>query len=37
MKLGDFERSEREPKVKSLHNNPIHQKVVGRIRVNYGD
>jgi hypothetical protein len=36
VKQGDFERGKRKPKVESLHNNLIHQKIVGRIRVNYG-
>jgi hypothetical protein len=27
--------SKREPKVEGLHNNPIHQKIVGGIRIDY--
>jgi hypothetical protein len=26
----------REPKVEGLHNNPIHQEIMGGIKVNYG-
>jgi hypothetical protein len=35
MKERGFEGGKRKPKIESLYNNPVHQKIVRRIRVNY--
>jgi hypothetical protein len=36
LEQGDFELGKRKPQVKSLNDNPIHKKVMGRFRVKNG-
>jgi hypothetical protein len=36
LKQRNLKLGEREPQVKGLYDNPIHQKIVGGIRINYG-
>jgi hypothetical protein len=35
MKQRNLKRSERKPNVESLYDNPVHQKIMRRSRVNY--
>jgi hypothetical protein len=36
VKQRNLKLGERKPKVEGLHDNPIHQKIVGGMRINYG-